>query len=432
VDFGSLLEWISRTKIMFGLCQGVFSHLFTNSWINGTLFAFSFRNLRLFDKNNQPFNRTCEDTLYFHRPSNNFYYRSSPYNLNVNKFIGKDAPKPLLGKYFGGNMKNLLFPTTIMDLGPRDEISKFLSQSLSQDYEGYIMNRFDSTTFNDIDEILNLFIISRLANTTFLQQFFNTGGADIFSYFTREKKVTSYYASPYHFNVRNKNMVDADYAQLISINSELGIVPFDTETYPSDPNTTQQESIYFNGSNQSSGAIVGIFFSSNTQLRDFITPKRIVYTDTLPVNKTNCSFGKLSVSDQEVPFYQWGIQNTESIIFGNQRNHWYTVGVDGLDSFHKMRYQSLDRLLPQSRFFRTKNQNQTSFYKGYIYSVYSNGIINASSNNAQFNTITPPPTVVENVITAGNPFYFYFGLNRGASSMDRFIQKWVDTDELVG
>jgi hypothetical protein len=28
----------------------------------------------------------------------------------------------------------------------------------------------------------------------------------------------------------------------------------------------------------------------------------------------------------------------------------------------------------------------------------------------------------------GAPFYFYFGLNRGASAFDRFTTKWIDTD----
>jgi hypothetical protein len=430
VDVLTLTEWLSRIKIFFGLCQGVFRHMFTNSWINGTLFAFSFKNDRFFDtRYNRPYNKTCKDTVYFHRPTNNFFYRSSPYDNN-GSFIGRDAPTPTLAGifgYFGGNMKNLMFPTTLMDLGPRDEISKFLSQNASEEYEGYVVNKISTTSFNEIDEILNLFIISRLASTNFLQQFFGAGGASILSYFTREKSVTSYYSQPYDYNVKNKNMVDSDYAQLISINSEFGIVPFDIENYPSDPNTTQQETIFFNGQT-AGGAIIGIFFSSYTQNRDFISPKRIIYNQSAPLAANSCNLNPIPIRDQQVPFYQWSIQNNGNI-FGSQKGHWYTVGIsNGVDNFHSFNYQSLDRLNSQSRFFMTQNQNQADFYKGYIYSVDSNGIITADPS------FTDPNTIIsngDNVVTAGGPFFFYFGLNRGASAMDRFITKWVNTDNAV-
>jgi hypothetical protein len=434
VDILTLTEWLSRIKVFFGLCQGVFRHMFTNSWINGTLFAFSFKNDRFFDtRYNRPYNKTCKDTVYFHRPTNNFFYRSSPYKNG--DFIGKDSPQPLINlfgllDYFGGNMKNLMFPTTLMDLGPRDEISKFLSQSASEEYEGYVVNKIPTTTFNEIDEILNLFIISRLGNSNFLQQFFGAGGASILSYFTREKSVNSYYQGPYDYNVKNKNMVDSDYAQLISINSEFGVVPFDIENYPSDPTTTQQETIYFNGDPQAGDAVIGIFFSSYTQNRDFISPKRIVYNQSAPLDANSCNLNPIPIRDQQVPFYQWTIENNNDSnnIFGTQKGHWYTVGIsNGVDNFHSFNYQSLDRLTSQSRFFRTTNPAQADFYKGYIYSVNSNGAITADTS------FTDSATILNgnNVVTAGGPFFFYFGLNRGASAMDRFMTKWVNTDNAV-
>ena len=441
VDVLTLTEWLSRIKIFFGLCQGVFRHMFTNSWINGTLFAFSFKNDRFFDvRYNRPYNKTCKDTVYFHRPTNNFFYRSSPYDNtnNIGNFIGRNSPQPLLASilpgvfdYFGGNMKNLMFPTTLMDLGPRDEISKFLSQSASDEYEGYVVNKTPTTTFNEIDEILNLFIISRLGNSNFLQQFFGGGGANILSYFTREKSVNAYYQGPYDYNVKNKNMVDSDYAQLISINSEFGIVPFDIENYPSNPNPLQQETIYFNGDPQAGDAIIGIFFSSYTQNRDFISPKRIIYNQSAQLGANSCNLNPIPIRDQRVPFYQWTIENNNDSnnIFGTQKGHWYTVGISGgTAEFYSFNYQSLDRLTSQSRFFRTQSTAQADFYKGYIYSVDTNtGIITADSS------FTAPETILNgnNVVTAGGPFFFYFGLNRGASAMDRFMTKWVNTDNAV-
>jgi len=435
VDVIALLEWISRAKVFFGLCQGVFRHMFTNSWINGTLFPFSFKNDRFFDtRYNRPYNKTCEDTVYFHRPTNNFFYRSSPYNGSG--FIGRKASKPLLQDYFGGNVKNLMFPTTLMDLGPRDEISKFLSQSASEEYEGYIVNKIPTTTFNEIDDILNLFVISRLANTNFLEQFFGVGGASILNYFTRERNVNATFPSPFDYNIKNKNMVDSDYAQLISINSEFGIVPFDVEAYPQQANPTQQQTIFFNGNATASAAVIGIFFSSFTQNRDFISPKRIVYNPQAGLAANDCNLNPIPVRDQLVPLYQWAVQQDTNpqndSIFGTQKSFWYSAGIGGqqggTEYFHNSKYQSMDRLISQSRFFRTNNTNQNDFYKGYIYSVDT-----PNNEITEIVTYTDQSTYLNNrnVITAGGPFFFYFGLNRGASAMDRFIQKWVDTENNI-
>ena len=434
VDFGSLAEWTSRTKIMFGVCRDVLSHLFTNNWINGTLYAFSFKNDRLFDSDNIPYNESCSDTVIFHKPTQNYFYRSSPYDGT--DFIGKQAPSPnfnIFGSYFGGNEKNLLFPTTIMDLGPRNEIAKYLS--LTNEYNGYNVNKIPSTSFGDIDDILNLFIISRLANTSFLGQLLGLGGANILSYFTREKDVNY----PYHQgNVKNKRMVDSDYAQLISINSEVGVAPFDSENYPNIPQPPPpapnpiQQSIFFNGGNSADG-VIGIFFSSDTQVRDYLSPRRTILSDSLPLND-NCSFETLPIKTQNVPFYQWKIEinTSDPNIFGTQKNYWYTNGISGagtITPYHQFGYQLQDRLNQNSRYFIGDSLPQTKYYKGYIYSVNANGYLVARDANIQ--NIWEQNIPLGEAITVGGPFYFYFGLKRGASAMDRFIQKWVDTDYIV-
>jgi hypothetical protein len=35
------------------------------------------------------------------------------------------------------------------------------------------------------------------------------------------------------------------------------------------------------------------------------------------------------------------------------------------------------------------------------------------------------------VINTGAPFYFYFGLKRGGTAFDRFVIKWVDTNDIT-
>jgi hypothetical protein len=36
----------------------------------------------------------------------------------------------------------------------------------------------------------------------------------------------------------------------------------------------------------------------------------------------------------------------------------------------------------------------------------------------------------DDTITIGAPFYFYFGLKKGASAWDRFAKKWINTERI--
>jgi hypothetical protein len=393
-DIKIVAEWSSRIQITFGACRDVWSHIFTNNWINGTLYAFNIKNDRFFTSPtstppNAPYSEYCRDTVILH-PTNNFYYRSSPWDGT--KFIGADSPNYSLYK---GNVKNLKFPTTIMDLGPR---SQFLQEIvMSDDYDGYVVKKMGSTTFTDVSEILNLLIISRLASTSFLAQLLGAGGGNILSY----------------FNQRTKLFVDADYAQMISISSELGVADFESSNYPSIP--LVQDPIFFNGGGVADG-IIGIFFSSDTQVRDFISPKRTIINDLAMVTDT-CAFNYFNVFTQSVPFYQWEIKtgDTDSI-FGSQSNDWYTntVGTD----FFTHKYQTLDRIEVNSRYFRGSTSIIKDF-KGYIYSVDSLGNYDPAPSSQDDNTIFP------RTITVGAPYHFYFGLKKGKTSFDRFATKWI-------
>jgi hypothetical protein len=150
-DFQQLGEWKTRFKVNLAACRGVFGHTFSNNWVNGTLFAFPIKNKRLFDSLNQPFNKFCKDVVMLHPTTNNFFYRSSPYNGNNNgRFVGF-APSQKTKR----NKLQLQFPTTIMDLGPRDEFANELT--CSDEYFGYNMQSMNQTSYQDVSNILNLF-----------------------------------------------------------------------------------------------------------------------------------------------------------------------------------------------------------------------------------------------------------------------------------
>jgi hypothetical protein len=218
-----------------------------------------------------------------------------------------------------------------------------------------------------------------------------------------------------------KLQIDADYAQLISINSELGVAPFLASNYPDNPLPNEQNPIYFNCDN-----VMGVFFSSDTQIRDYITPKRTIINGDVTIN-SNCSFNNFPVYSQRVPFSQWKIQSPDVSIFGRQFNNW-EYDVNGEVFSHK--YQSLDRLDANSRYFRTDGSTLTKYQKGHIYAVYSSTTSNAltiTADQQYWDNNVPIPELV----TVGAPFYFYFGLRRGASSFDRFKTKWINTSNIT-
>jgi hypothetical protein len=427
-DIELVVEWVARVQIIFGACRDVWSHTFSNNWINGTLYAFSFKNYITYDSNNKPQHQFCDNIVMLHPTTNNFFYRSSPFSadgVGGGDFVGAD--------YYNhnGNSYQTLFPTTLLDMGPRNDYMQELV--MSDDYDGYVVNKLSTTTFGDVTDLLNLFIISRLTSTSFLEELFGFQGASIFTYFSRANLFG-----------------DADYSQAISINSELGVAPFEAnnyldlgtvQVYNSVTNTYSslnlQDPIYVDPNSDSGRIVFGIFFDSDSQVRDYITPKRTIINPNDGLINSSCAFNNFNVFNQEVPFYQWQIQPAGSI-FGLQDNEWYAESP-----FFSKKYQELQRENQTSKYFRTNNQTRLSNYKGYIYSVSGPITINEGTvaqpylvdimnnnpsqnswqhNNGDFGS--------QSVLT-GAPFHFYFGLKTGKSAFDRFAVKWLDTTTTI-
>lgn len=408
-DWALMFEWVARNMVLLGACRNVFSHRFTNNWINGTLYAFPIKTeVRGYtsptsNPPNFPISDYCRDVIKFHPQTNNYYYRVTPYNINTNEFT-------LINNSDGINGPNLGFPTTMMDLGPRADFLQELV--MSDEYDGYVVNRLDSSTFGTVDDILNLFIVSRFIDKTFLKTLL--GSFNILAYFSNSR--------PNQGVGGTRRLIDADYAQLISINSELGVAPFVASNYPDSPNPLDQNPIFFDCDN-----VMGIFFSSNTQVRDYITPKRTIINPSA-TTVSSCAFNNFPVFSQRVPFSQWIVNGTgNDSIFGRQFNNW-DFEVDNNVFSH--RYQSLDRLDQNSRYFRTNGSVQTQYQKGYIYAVKSSTTSNSiviTAENQYWDNNNPD----QEKITVGAPFHFYFGLRRGASSFDRFKTKWINTNNIT-
>jgi hypothetical protein len=393
-DFKALGEWKTRFKVNMAACRGLFGHTFYNNWINGTLFMPPLKNNRIFSRptgtstGNRPINRFCKDISVLQDGSNSFFYRSSPYSGT--RFVGKAAPNN------SRNSLQLLYPTTIMDLGPRDEFGYELT--LSENYFGYNMNKYKQTSYQDISNILNLFLISRQISASFWAKLFTAGDASVATFFSRKLR-----------------RFDGDYAQAISINSEIGVDEFDFETYNYSTGATTGQNTFYVGDR-----LIGIFFSSDTQSRDFISPRRIIRNDSIKPGV----YDYLPIFSQEVPMYKWGINftNDSNSIFGDEDNEWRTAGSD----IQRFRYQSLDRTNILYNYFMGYLDLPSS-QKGYIYNQRDNAgniIFEGDQTTGQV-LVNPGPRY-----TVGAPYYFYFGLYRGNNALDKFNVKYLGFETL--
>jgi hypothetical protein len=123
----------------------------------------------------------------------------------------------------------------------------------------------------------------------------------------------------------------------------------------------------------------------------------------------------LGTKSQEIPFFKWTNNawiDGQPTIFGNQLNSWYTYGGNSIVESKK--YQELDRILKP---FFVGNTNLLESSYGYIYQKNLNGTYNKS----------PYGTTNDRTLTSA-PWYFYFGLKKGKSAMDKFVQAYVTVE----
>jgi hypothetical protein len=390
-DIGNFSEWSYRFRFFFGLCRGVLSQSFMNNWVSGSLYAFPIQVDTFYDKQNKPFSKYCMDLIHYDIKTTNFYYRSSPYDDSLNKFIGK----PTVMNSGAVNKKNLLYPTTIINLGMKD--SYFNELSFDASTRAYIMSELDSTSYGDTSDLINLFVISRITDEGFLKRILSIGDNSLNQLFSRGNEGL----------IKNRR-IDGDLAQLMSINSELGVIKFSPEYYEVDPDRTINPTTILG---TSSNPAIAVWFSSTTenlQTKDYLTPGRIDFRATPTSNFTPFNFG---IKSQLVPFYRWEINSSSQTIFGNQYNNWKTDTLDILQ--YKM--QSLDRMTlgAPPMYFQSTTSPKTNDLnnRGYIFSVDGN------------NEYSPIAAQTRSFIV-GAPFHFYFGVVKGNSSLDKFKTKY--------
>lgn len=405
-DIRNFNEWAYRFRFFYGLCRGVLSQTFTNNWVNGSLFMFPIQIDVTYDSNNRanPPNYP-KRVVFFDSNTNNFYFRSSPFisGNTPSEFVGR--PADVNFPEFSLNQRNLLFPTTIMNLGMKDS---FYGEILFEpSTNAYVMNNLDNSSYSDTSDLVNLFVISRILNKTFLEQMLNSRDNSVNSLFSRNGRPTQPLFNP-------RSRLDADLAQLFSINSEVGLIPFTPEYYPfSNSNPNNSVFVYTQGQ---ANPTIGVFYSSSTenlQTKDFLTPGLINFRFDPTVTAVVYNYG---IKSQKVPFYQWQLQPgaVTQTIFGSEFNNWATTISDIVTS----PYQSLNRRNTTTpNYFVPSNTTLDVNQRGYIFNKNLQGLYSGSVFQG-----------MKTKFIVGAPFHFYFGVVKGGSALDKFKQKYLPNE----
>jgi hypothetical protein len=276
---------------------------------------------------------------------------------------------------YSTNDRNLYFPTTIMDLGSRDQFTKEVC--FNPLFESVYVDTLSSTSNQDTSDILQLGIISRLISSNFWGQMAGLGDGSVNRMFSR-----------------TDNRLDGDIVQLFSINSEYGVDAFSEDEY------VGSNDLYVN-EDSDGNPVVGIFFSSDTKNRKVLSPGITVLGPGL-----SNYFGYPDT--QEVPMYKWKSSETTSV-FGNQDNDWDTDYEVTNSNMYSTKYQGMD--FTQTNYFQADNGENL----GYIYNYAADGV-----------TPTPSwPSGNPQKFVVGAPNHFYFGLNKGKSAINRYITKYI-------
>jgi hypothetical protein len=267
----------------------------------------------------------------------------------------------------------------------------------------------NSTSYSDPSDLVNLFVISRITDERFLANIIPVGDNSIDQLFSRPEGSRS------SSILSQRKRVDGDFAQLLSINSEIGNISFSPEFYEIQTGTTNNPTQILGGPENPT---IAVWFSSTTdnlQTKDYLAPGRIDFRNNDNTGYYPYPYG---IKSQVVPFYQWGLKQNprQPSIFGGQYNTWATGPTDIVQN---KRYQSLDRtdITTPTYFISSLLSSDPNIddlnKRGYIFSI--DPVTGEYSLNGYEK---------EDKFIVGAPFHFYFGTVKGASALDKFKTKY--------
>jgi hypothetical protein len=192
-----LAEYYRRKRVGKMFCGGIVNYSFIDNWLSGSLYFFQFKAKNI-TSGVETAIKYCRNVVRYVVDQNRFYYRSA--------FSSSD------GLTFTRQNNTLGFPTTFVDLGPRDEFIKEICIDKNLDPNCSVSRSIGATSFKSFGELMGLAINYRMDTSGELfaiNNFFDNAG----------------------FSSQNfDNVLDGDLLQIISINNEAGIEEFDLQS----------------------------------------------------------------------------------------------------------------------------------------------------------------------------------------------------------
>jgi len=436
-----LREFRRRKRVGTMFCGGIVNYSYIDNWLSGSLYFFQFKSK---EKNNGDRQKYCDKVVHYVKNQQKFYYRSA-------YFDGQNW-----GENISNNNKRIGRPTTLVDLGPRDEFLGQICVDPTLDPNCSVVRSIGPTSFQNFGEILGLAINYRMdvGNNRFdLNEFFDNNGNSFIP-------------------TNRKFVLDGDILQIISINNEAGIEEFDLQSPKYlgysynllDPESYPQ---FFN--NKGPLPITLELAEDGERIR-------------LCLNEP----GRLTESSQDIPFFLWDKKGTG---FGNtttpDNQFWDYKNIEiqplqGMTKNYKFVGNNNDSsdqylLLPMTQNFSGLtfiNQinvtdeipfdvvdmsdlrgNFETKYQGFTFLQVTNGTINNPISGILYTRVGPvggsttegitivngwhqqqwnntmdfiiKPTIINYNDTKqilSTPFQFYFGLRPGRTGLDKFIK----------
>ena len=407
--FGMLKSW--RRRKLFGqlMCGGVVSYLFTDSWLIGSLYFFQFMKR---GKND----RLCKQCIYKFTDSSglHLYYRSTPYNPNytfsetqydydpatgtqlaANPSLTSDYMNKTKGFYgqlrtynYEGSVKTkreINFPTAVVDLGPRNTWINEICVDPELDVNCSITRSVGSTSYKGLDDLIEYVIQSK--------EIKERGKLDVQDL----------------FDARGYGLIDGDIAQLMNFNTQTGIYPFEYEEFDS-PYTAQYSTIF-----DGRGA-VGIDFVFSEDDPDTVITERYGGLIRRCLNEPS----RLGDTSQKVPYYMWET-------FGHGFGEALTIGNSENQQFYNSNIYSQRLQLMKSNLNPDPNpivNSDDDYFNPYVIPPIRD-CLDYGSGNKKYNDNYKEYTVGgqrRHIMEIGTPFHYYFGLRKGKTAFDKFIE----------
>jgi hypothetical protein len=361
--------------------------------------------------------RYCKDCLYRKVDENgvHYYYRSTPYSPNfisntetqynynssgtqtgVNTSLTEEYSKKTKGFY--GSRKGVLFPnnnlvisqveinfpTTVVDLGPRNTWLKEVCVDPELDPNCSISRSIGSTSYKGLDDLMEYIIQSK--------EIKERGRLDVQDL----------------FDARSNGKIDGDIAQLMNFNTQTGIYPFEFEESDS-PYIDQYSTVF-----DSKGPI-GLNFVYSEDDPDTPELEQAGELVRACLNEP----GRLGDTSQRVPYFMW---DTRGHGFGENAGNGENQDYYD-DKIYNQRIQQFKANLNTDL---NSDPSDDLYFSPYLLPpirdcLEVNGTKLKANDNYKEYTVNGQQ---RHIMEIGVPFHYQLGLRKGKTAYDKFIESF--------